>query len=301
MFKKTIFLGITTLFFAALLAVPSQVSALGLTPSIMEIELTAGEKTIAVVELENDTLEEIKLETEIINFTAEGETGQPEFDFEAIQTGVATWIDVDAGPISVKAGVTEKVSITFDTPANAVAGGHYVAVFFNETLPDQEDGQLLIESKLGTLFMATVDGNYSEAGSIATFTADKTKYSDGSANFKVRFQNTGDIHLKPAGSVVITDMFGKEVKTIIVNNEKGAVLGDSVREFEVDSWTVSGFGKFTATLTLADGTVTDTATVDFWVMTTTGIIICIAILLVLILLIMFIVKMAKKSGKNVKN
>ncbi|XOU93989.1 MAG: hypothetical protein ACNFW9_04035 [Candidatus Kerfeldbacteria bacterium] len=298
MFKKTIFLGITTLFFAALLVVPSQVSALGLTPAIMEVDLTAGEKTVAVVELKNDTQEEIKLETEVINFTAEGETGQPAFDFEAAQTGIATWVDVDEGPITIKVGATQEVTVTFDTPANATAGGHYVAVFFNETLPDQQDGQLLIESKLGTLFMATVAGDYTEAGSIATFTSDKTNYSDGAVKFAVRFKNTGEAHIKPAGTVVITDMFGKDVESIAVNSEKGAILAGSVREFAVANWDVTGFGKFTATLTMTDGTVTDTEAIEFWVMTTTGIVIVIVIILVLILLIALIIKMSKKSSKN---
>lgn len=298
MIKKSIYLGITTLFFAALVSLPTQASALGLTPAITEINLTAGEKTITTVEVENDSLEAIQLETEVINFSAENLTGEPTFNFDATPTDIATWVDVDKGPINLKAGKTLDVTVTFDTPATATSGGYYVAVFFNQAVPAEEDGQVSIENKLGALFMATVGDDYTTSGDISSFKADKDSYSDGKAMFTVNYKNTGDVHLKPAGTISITDTFGNEVKSIEVNKEKKSVLPGLVREFDVADWDVSGFGKYTATLTMTAGTSTDTATVEFWVMTTTGIVVAIVILLVLILLIAFIIVMTKKSGKK---
>jgi len=298
MIKNSIYLGITTLFFAALVVMPTQASALGLTPAITEIDLTAGKTTVTTVEVENDSLEQIQLTTEVINFSAESLTGEPVFDFTAAPSGIATWVEVDEGPITLAAGAKLDVTISFDTPSNATAGGHYVGVFFNQSVPAEEEGQVSIENKLGALFMATVGENYTMAGDISVFTADKDSYSDGNAVFTVNYKNTGDVHLKPTGTISITDTFGNEVKNITVNAAKGAVLPGLVRAYDADSWAVSGFGKYTATLTMTAGTVTDTATVSFWVMTTTGIVIAIVILLVLILLIAFIVAMAKKSGKK---
>jgi len=108
MIKNSIYLGITTLFFAALVVMPTQASALGLTPAITEIDLTAGEKTVATVKLENDSLEQIQLETEVINFSAEALTGEPAFDFTAAPTGIATWVEVDEGPITLAPGAQLK-------------------------------------------------------------------------------------------------------------------------------------------------------------------------------------------------
>lgn len=298
MIKKSIFLGIATLFFAALVGLPTQAAALGLTPAITEIDLTAGEKSLATVEVENDSLEAITLETEVVNFSAEDMTGEPTFDFDATPTGIATWVDVVDGPINLEAGESLDVNITFDTPATAEEGGHYVAVFFNQAIPAEEEGQVSIENKLGALFMATVGEDYAETGDISVFTADKDSYSDGYAAFTVKYKNTGDIHLKPTGTISITDTFGNEVKSMEVNKEKAAVLPGLTRSYSVNNWEVSGFGKYTATLTMTSGAASDTATVEFWVMTTTGIVVAIVILLVLILIIAFIIVMARKSGKK---
>jgi len=291
MLKKSIILGITTLFVSAVL-LPGQAKALSLDPAIMEIDLTAGEKTVAVIELENDTTEELTLETEVVNFTAETDTGDPIFDFDATPTGIATWTEVESGPITLQPGTTEDINVTFDTPAGATAGGHYVAVFFNQTTPADEAGQVNIESKIGTLFLATVAGSYTETGKVASFSADKTNYTEGPVAFSLRYQNTGDVHLKPTGSVAITSMFGKTVKTIEVNSQKGAVLPGNIRKFDVASWQDIGnaFGKYTAKVTLTAGTAQSSATVEFWVISTMGIVIAVVIVIVLIFLIILLTK-----------
>ena len=99
MLKKSTIVFVAILFFALLLA-PKQSAALEVTPAISEISLTPGEETVVIIELENDTKETIQLTTEVVNFTAKEETGEPKFS-EASPTGAALWIDVDEGPIDL--------------------------------------------------------------------------------------------------------------------------------------------------------------------------------------------------------
>lgn len=298
MTKKSVFIAITTLA-VAFLVLPSQTAALTLTPTFSEVILTPGQKSVVTVEIENEGDEAVELTTEVAPFTAKGETGEPEFNFDVPAAGAVSWIEVTEGPFSVGAGATQEVDVVFNTPSTATPGGYYVALFFTQTKAAEEDGDVTIESKLGTLFLITVEGSYSEAGNASTFSATGESITgDSPVTFSVKFKNTGDIHLKPVGTITITDTLGNEVETIAVNSEKGAVLPDSVREFEVDSWTPSGFlfGKYTATLTLAAGTVSDTATMDFWFFSVVGIIVAVAIAIVLILLIVLVVK--KAGGKK---
>lgn len=298
MYKKPITIAVATLFLSALLLIPTGSSALSLDPAILEIDLTAGAKTVAPVTLDNDTLETLNLETEVVTFTVSDETGQPEFAFGETTNGIATWVDVDAGPINLKPGSNEVINIIFDTPAGATPGGYYVAVFFNQASPSDEGGSVMIESKVGTLFLATVAGNYTQAGKIAEFSSSgESTMGDKPVDFTVRFQNTGDVHLKPTGTITITSLLGKTIKTIPVNTDKGAVLPGTIREFDVASWSDLGnaFGKYTAELTMSDGTVTDSQILEFWFFSATGIVIGIVVILVIIFAI---VMMAKSSGKK---
>ncbi|MCH7492630.1 hypothetical protein IID19_03520 [Patescibacteria group bacterium] len=298
MYKKSITIVVATLFLSALLFIPTGSSALSLDPAILEIDLTAGAMTVAPVTLENDTLETLSLETEVVMFTVGDETGQPEFAFGETPSGIATWVDVDAGPINLKPGSTEVINITFDTPAGATPGGYYVAVFFNQASPSDEGGSVMIESKVGTLFLATVAGSYTQSGKIAEFSSSgESTMGDQPVDFTVRFQNTGDVHLKPTGTITVTSMMGNIVKTITVNSDKGAVLPGTIREFEVAPWSDIGnaFGKYTVELTMSDGTVTDSQVLEFWFFSAVGIVIGIVVILVIIFAI---VMMAKSSGKR---
>ena len=298
--KATITLG-ATLFFALLL-VPSQTDALSITPAIREISLTPGAEKTAVIEVENDMSEAVKLTTEVVNFTAKENTGDPVYDFDGTPTGIATWVDVEEGPVTLQPGQTKEYTATFTVPASAQAGGHYAGIVFSfgESGTVAEQGQVVIESKVGIPFLATVTGSYTEKGEVVSFgtVGNTTSYTEGPVSFgTVKFKNTGDIHSKPTGSVVITNMFGKTVKTISVNADKAAVLPGSIRSFEVGDWTDvgNGFGKYTATITMSSGTTTDSATVSFWILSTMGIVIAVVVVVILIVLI---VLLAKKGGKK---
>jgi len=304
MFKKSIVVTIATLFLALLVLPTSEASALTLTPLSREVSLTPGQKSVATVELENEGLEDMQITTEVATFTAKGENGEPVFDFDTTAE-IATWIEINEGPFALPAGQKQQFDVVFDTPTNATPGGHYVAVFFNQLMEAAAPGDVNIESKLGTLFLATVKGTYTEQGKIASFSlkGNKTTYTSGPVAFNpLRYQNTGDVHLKPTGKVTIANMFGNTVKTITVNEDGGAALPGTVRQYDLVSWRDIGnaFGKYTATVTLTAGTVKSTATVDFWVLSTLGIVIAVAVLIVLILIIALLISKAGKKSAPAK-
>ncbi|MFA5051926.1 MAG: hypothetical protein WC544_02580 [Patescibacteria group bacterium] len=292
MAKKISIIAIATLF-VAILALPHHAGALTLKPTSREVMLTPGEKTVTSIDLENETQKEITLTTQVVNFTAKNETGEPAFDFNATPTDIATWTTPESGPFTLTAGQKQTVLVTFDTPADAAPGGHYVAVFFNE-VPSADASKVNIESKLGALFLATVTGTYTQSGSVATFTtANNQVYFDkGPISFIVRYENTGEVHLKPTGSIVVKNMFGKTVKTIPVNDELGATLPGTVRTYGVPEWSDigNGYGLYTATLTLKSGSVTNTKSIHYWLFSGLSMITIIIIAILLILIAVLLLK-----------
>ncbi len=267
--------------------------AITLIPPSLEIGLKPGTVYNTEIKLYNETAAAIELYTEKVNFGAVGETGRPAFDFNTdTSVGLVSWMDIEEGPITVQPGERYQVPLTIITPANADPGGHYATVFFGTSPP--ADSQVNISSKVGTLVLARVDGEVIEQGSIAEFGTESgaTVYSRLPIELYARFQNAGNVHLKPAGTITFKNMLGQEVDTIEFNAKNGATLPDTIRKYQAtwekaavvqttgNSW--SNFweeykneknnfslGRYTAVLSVTAGStdsVADSATTSFWVL-----------------------------------
>ncbi|MFH0804730.1 MAG: hypothetical protein V1916_00880 [Patescibacteria group bacterium] len=277
-------------FWFGVAASPAQ--AITLIPPSLELGLTPGQPLKTMVKLFNESLSQVTLYTEARNFTAKGDTGQPNFDFVGTeQIGLSSWVQMEKGPIVLEAGQRYEVPVTITPPANADPGGHYAAIFFSTSPP--EEGQVRVASKVGTLILASVEGLVAERGSIAEFTATGAKqwYSRLPVELSVHFRNEGNVHLKPGGTVTVKNIFGRTSATLEFNASKGATLRETTRRYGLlwergavdatsgnawsDFWREYGnerrnfaIGKYTLTLNLVAGTdssVQDTAALSVWV------------------------------------
>ncbi|MDD5039659.1 MAG: hypothetical protein PHY34_00750 [Patescibacteria group bacterium] len=300
--------------------------AITLIPPSLEISLTPGQTSQTIVKLFNETANTLQLYTEARNFTAQGETGQPTFDFNAEQVGLSSWVSVEKGPIVIAPNERYEVPVTISTPSDADPGGHYASLFFTSTPP--EAGQIKISSKVGTLLLAKVAGDVSEQGSIAEFNVVGSKHvlNRPPVQFFARFKNTGNVHLRPTGTIAVSNMFGKVSDTIEFNAGRGATLRDSTRRYEAvwergqvgdtagNAWTAFwkeygneknnfALGKYTAKLSVTAGTsdsVSDQASVSYWiipwrVLLVWGIVIVIAVLLLILAIKRYNAWIVKKS------
>ena len=272
--------------------VASSAQAITLIPPTLELGLTPGQPLSTVIKLYNETADTVELFTEARGFTAKDDTGQPEFDFYSEQIGLSTWMNVEEGPIIIGAGERYEVSVIINPPLNADPGGHYAALFFTSAAP--EEGQVKVASKIGTLILASVEGEVAEQGSISEFVVEdgQKMFNRLPVGFETRFNNSGNVHLKPVGNVEITNLFGSVTDTLEFNASKGATLPKTTRLYDIvwekgtvdnvsenfwsDFWQEYGnetdnfaFGKYTATLDITAGTnqaVSDTKDVSFWVL-----------------------------------
>ena len=319
MFKK-VFLPLFVLAFFSIIGVKTA-HALTLIPPSLEFDLTPAKEYSTSVKLFNEEEKTITLYSQVAPFGAKDENGNPAFDFNAPIQGLSSWITVDKGPFVIHAGERIEVTIKVNPPTNAEPGGQYSAVFFSENPPDK--GQVTIGSKLGVLLLSRVAGDVVEKGSVKEFSVDT---SNGMLrrlpiNFVVRYENTGNVHLRPIGNVSIKNMFGHDVATLEVNPEKGATLPDSIRRYDVtwssksEALTIKGnawqqfwqrysneknnlaYGRYVAKLDLTAGTVgavASTSTVVFWVFPWHIILVDAIVLIAIIIALIFLIRWYNK-------
>ncbi len=278
---------------AGLVVIPHASHALTLIPPSLEFQATPGQTYQTTVKVFNEEEKDIQVYTEVANFGPQGESGVPAFDFTQQSTDLSAWITVDKGPFAIKPGERIEIPIKVNPPKNAEPGGHYSAIFFSQNAPTDSAGtQVGIASKIGVLLLVKISGDVKEEGSIKEFSVSATKMLTRlPVDFNVRFENTGNVHLRPTGAITISNMFGHVVDTVQINQQKGATLPKSIRKYDAlweraqvkattgNGWSKFwseyrnerlnfGIGKYKAALSMVAGTndgIRDTKTLSFWI------------------------------------
>jgi len=100
------------------------------------------------------------------------------------------------------------------------------------------------------LVLLRVSGNVSEEASIETFEAPKYSQS-GPVPITLRLKNNGNVHIRPKGTIIITDLFGRKVEELPLRGAN--VLPDAVRKMETVWEKDNLLGHYTATLVATYG------------------------------------------------
>ncbi len=197
------------------------------------------------------------------DFKAEGESGNPKLIVPGTERGyfLASWINIATDGIDFAPNEQKEIPYSITVPTDAGPGGYYGAIIFGTKAPklkqESEDkgAGMAIAQQTGSLILLQVRGDVNETANFREFSTDKDVYGTPySVNFTVRVENKGNVHIMPHGAITITNMFGKEVGIVRVNDGGSYVLPDSIRRFDIVWDGSQGFGKYTASCGLTFGT-----------------------------------------------
>jgi len=208
---------------------------------------------------------------------------------------ISSWIQVSSEPVVILAGETAEVPFTVHVPENAGPGGHFGGLFLSAEPSRLETVGAGVGFQVGSILNLRISGDIIEEAQIREFRADKNIYSSIDVNFISRVENTGNVSIKPFGPIEITNMFGKKVATIVLNEKKNHIFPQGKRTFTVN-WQDSSIaiGPHRATLSLVfgeEGRKTISSVVSFWVLPLNILVPAVGGLLVFVLLIFFFVKL----------
>jgi len=266
--------------------------ALTISPPKFELEGDRGSIIKQVIKIFNETTESKLYYPSLQDFMARGEAGEPGWVEEPTEYGLSPWIKIGTGPISLGPKERKEIQFSIEVPDNAEPGGHYAAIMFSTQPPTEILGAtpIAIAGKLGSLVLLRVGGEITEQGKLLEFnTKDKKSFfTHLPVDFYLRFENLGNVHLKPQGTLKITGILDITATptTLLVNEAGGNALPKSIRRYDI-TWTRPGaivgpqgpleelkaqwkgfaIGKFTAHLNLFYGTEGRQVTSEksFWV------------------------------------
>lgn len=320
---KKFFLSNLILLFAvlptAVLAQSPDVIGFSITPPLVNINLSPRDEVATKIKVVNNTGRALHVYAEVVDFRDSG-NGQIEFlndpgikdDPGAVNVYLSRWITLAKQDLELSPFGSEEIPFVISVPEGANPGGHYAAILIGPNSPeDKAEGSVVkIASKISSLILARVAGDVQEKGSIREFSVDKRFSGSADINFSVRFQNQGNIHLRPHGSIKVVDMFGKDKgKPIDFNSNKdfGNVLPGGDREWTDLKWQDEQFflfNRYKAELSVSFGEEskqTDTRYVFFWVVDWKWLIISLLSLITFLVLLLLIVRIyVRQSVKNLQ-
>lgn len=220
------------------MALAGGVSAITISPPIMEVVINPAETQEEVVTLYNEGSQDLMITGYAEAFTPRGENGEANIIQNSAYQALP-WISLKTNNFILASGQIKQIPITIAIPRTAAAGGYYVAIMFESKMAAVkslagEAGTAII-GRVGSLALIKVSGESKEKMEVLEFNVNQNISPGLPIDFTTRLKNAGDVHLKPTGYITIVNMFGRVVTTIPINYDGRNVLPSSIRKF-VGTW-----------------------------------------------------------------
>ncbi len=248
-------------------------------PGKVDILLNPGEtveKSISITNRINKTVR-FKLTTE--DFVGSNDAKQPVVllgNTNSSPYSLKDFIVPEIKEFSLEFGEKITIPVTVSVPSNAEPRGYYGALIVSndpsklegEVATDTE-GKTQVISRIGSLFLLRINGEGKEEGALQDFKVmgpHKLFYEKRPEGFEIAFQNSGNVHLVPYGTITIKNMLGRSVEELVVNAY--FALPEAIRYREIQWSEGFGFGRYTANLSLYKGYGNEyaDAKVAFWIL-----------------------------------
>lgn len=259
---------------------PDVGQALEIAPPVISLTADPGQTLKTQINLRDVSTTTLVVTGEVNDFTASGEDGTPKLLLDPGETSpysMKSWIR-PLSELTLKPRQVENLPVTINVPRDAAPGGYFSVIRFTARAPELNDTGVSLSASLGALVFVRVNGAADEKLSIVDFTTvarngeQADLFESLPVNFVARLKNDGNVHMQPAGQIMVRDMFGKKVASVNVNLPPRNILPGSTRRFEapLDKGVLGTrqlFGRYKADITITYGDTKQTLTdsVVFWV------------------------------------
>lgn len=213
---------------------------LTVTPAFQEITLDQNDDQKNLpVSLTNTTSGMVTLRVAAYDFGSLDESGGVAFlgasnDLEKKYT-LASWMHLEKDTVIIAPGETVTVRVTIENRSTLSPGGHYGALTFKTENSSQgaiTGDAVSVNQLFSTLIFAKKIGGeiYDLELKAAEYRNNFVKFQD---RIDLRFTNSGNVHVVPRGTVVVSDSLGRIIAKGIINEESSLILPESIRIYPV--------------------------------------------------------------------
>ncbi|MFN3692820.1 MAG: hypothetical protein ACK4SL_01815 [Candidatus Paceibacteria bacterium] len=143
---------------------------------------------------------------------------------------VTSWIAVSRARLELQPGESVKIPVTLTINPNAVQGDYYAFIGFGSgDKRDEAENAVMAGRAPGVTMRISMADVRSEYLRLHSFSIDRYITSGDTIPVRYELENVGDLPTTPQGEIIVYDVRGREVASILVNTEnKTLKAGETV-------------------------------------------------------------------------
>ena len=179
-------------------------------------------------------------------------------------------MELPGASITLQAGQSTTVSVTAHVPNGAAPGAHFGAIFLSDKANKPGSNGSGVGFNVGSIISLTIAGDIHDEAKLREFSTGKVVYGVPVVDFNTKIENLGNVLSRPHGVIAITDMFGRNVANVEVNDSAAPIFPGSERVYAT-TWTSDSFafGRYEAVGSFSYGEQekkTISGSTSFWVL-----------------------------------
>jgi P pilus assembly chaperone PapD len=185
--------------------------SISVSPIRVEHNVPAGGNLTEAISVLNDDISPVHIRVKIEDWSLTRE-GAVSFAPGGSQPfSAAPWIRVNPREFDLQPGQSQSARYALTVPKDANPGGYRAAIIFATVprpTPGEKQKRVMFEGRIATILYETV-GRPAPSGEITGLSMEPNK--EGKPEFLISFKNTGSVHLRTRGEIIIRDKAGKEI------------------------------------------------------------------------------------------
>ncbi len=197
------------------------------------------------------------------------------------RSSAGSWFHTETERIVVPPNHNYELNYLIEVPEDIASGEYYAQIFFHTDQQGVDDtGAVMTYSNIagGPTFLIRTGDEMDEEISLLEFKSALKFYEKPEISLSTSVENIGNVHLKPNGIIVLTNMFGQELASIEFNPSRRALIRESIATYTTEwesNYLLTDDGKLavgpiTAELTLyykseSPGYHPITSETEFWI------------------------------------
>lgn len=200
-----------------------------ISPPSQELNVDPGQRITLKAIVRNKSDQAYDVKTRIEDFTASGDEGQVALVSEG-PWAISQWSTVTPSTFVLEPNSQKEVEVDVRVPEQNIGGGRYGAIVFSVS-DEPGENEASVAQEIASLFLLRVSGPIEERINVLEFTAPPF-VEFGPVPFSLKFQNSGNVHVKTSGIISVMNVLGKKVDDIVITPTN--VFPQSSRIVDVD-------------------------------------------------------------------